>query len=102
VSVRLTESAERDIAHAFEWYEREREDFGYRFMARVDEAIESISENPKLYAPMIGEARRALVEQFPYAIWYRIKGDELLVIGCLHHKRHPSLAVTRTHKPEPT
>jgi toxin ParE1/3/4 len=71
VSVRLTESAERDIAHAFEWYEREREDLGYRFMARVDEAIESISENPKLYAPMIGEARRALVEQFPYAIWYR-------------------------------
>ena len=34
MKIRLTESSERDIAHAFEWYEREREDLGYRFMTR--------------------------------------------------------------------
>lgn len=62
VSVRLTASAERDIAHAFEWYKKEREDLGYRFMARVDEAIETISENPNMFAPTIGEARRVLVD----------------------------------------
>lgn len=101
MSVRLTESAERDIAHAFEWYEKEREDLGYRFMARVDEAIEAISGNPKLFAPMIGEARRILVEQFPYALWYKATGDDVLVIGCLHHKRDMKLAVSRANKPEP-
>jgi hypothetical protein len=46
VRTRLAASAERDIATAFEWSEREREDLGYRFMAQVDEAIELISEIP--------------------------------------------------------
>jgi plasmid stabilization system protein ParE len=72
VNVRLTASAERDIADAFAWYEHQREDLGYRFIARVDEAIESITENPKLYAELIGEARRVLVDQFPYGLWCKI------------------------------
>jgi toxin ParE1/3/4 len=95
VNVRLTASTERDIAQAFEWYERQREDLGYRFIARVDEAIESIGENPKLYAEMIGEARRIFVDQFPYALWYKIGRTGVLIIGCLHHKRDVALARSR-------
>ena len=101
MNIRLTGPAERDIARAFEWYEREREDLGYRFIARVDEAIESLAENPKMFAPVIGEARRVLIEQFPYAIYYKVKPDGVLVIGCLHHKRDMKLAVSRANKPEP-
>jgi toxin ParE1/3/4 len=95
VNVRLTASTERDLAQAFDWYERQRDDLGYRFIARVDEAVESISENPKLYAETIGEARRVFVEQFPYALWYKIGPAGVLVIGCLHHKRDTALATSR-------
>ena len=74
---------------------------GYRFVTRVDEAIETIAENPKMFAAVIGEARRVLVEQFPYAIDYKVKPDGVLAIGCLHHKRDTKVAVSRANKPEP-
>lgn len=99
---RLTESAERDIASAFEWYENQREDLGYRFLTRVDEAMELISDNARMFAPKIGMARRVMVEQFPDAIWFIERDIDVLVIGCLHHKRDMKLAVSRTNKPEPS
>jgi hypothetical protein len=45
-------------------------------MARENEAIEAISGNPKIFAPMIGEARCVLVEQFPYALCYKATGED--------------------------
>ncbi len=98
---RLTQKAERDIAEAFEYYEQKKLDLGYRFIARVEEAIEQIGTNPTLYAPIIGAARRVLVEQFPYALYYTIS-DDAIVIACLHGKRNPAIAVKRAlENPEP-
>jgi plasmid stabilization system protein ParE len=101
VTVRVTKQAESDIAQAFEWYEQQKPDLGYRFMARVDEAIEQISQNPKAFAPVIGAARHVLVDQFPYAIWYTVEEDAI-VIACLHSKRDQRLVNVRAAaKPEP-
>jgi hypothetical protein len=43
-----------------------------------------------------------LVEQFPYAIWFIERDIDLLVIGCLHHKRDMKLAVSRANQPAPS
>lgn len=94
VAVRLTERAVADLAQAFQWYEEQKPDLGYRFMARVDEALDRISENPTLFAPQIKDSRRVLVEQFPYAIWYKVSGDAV-VIACLNTHRSPNLAKAR-------
>jgi hypothetical protein len=54
-----------------------------------------------MFAPMIGSARRVLVDQFPYAIWFIERDFDMLVVGCLHHKRDTKLEVVRANKPEP-
>jgi plasmid stabilization system protein ParE len=95
VAVRVSKRAAEDIAQAFQWYENERPDLGYRFMARVDETLERIAENPALFAPKIKDVRRALVDQFPYAIWYRLV-DDVVVIACIHTHRSPRVATART------
>jgi toxin ParE1/3/4 len=94
VAVRLTERAVTDLAQAFQWYEEQKPDLGYRFMARIDEALDRISENPTLFAPQIKGSRRVLVEQFPYAIWYKVSRDAV-VIACLNTHRSPNLAKAR-------
>jgi toxin ParE1/3/4 len=96
VRVRLTKKAEQDVAEAFDYYEQQKPDLGYRFIARVDEAIEQISENPTLFAPVIGSARRVLVDQFTYVLFYTISEDAI-VIACLHGKRNPKLAIARAN-----
>jgi plasmid stabilization system protein ParE len=75
VAVRLTERAVADLAQAFQWYEEQKPDLGYRFMARVDEALDRISENPTLFAPQIKDSRRVLVEQFLVQSFGRRCGD---------------------------
>lgn len=101
LAVRLTELAVSDLAQAFQWYEEQKPDLGYRFMARVDEALDQIALNPALYAPVIGSAQRVLVEQFPYALYYTISEDAI-VIACLHGKRDAQLARSRARNPNPS
>lgn len=91
----LTSTAERDVASAAEWYEAKREGLGGEFLDRVEEAIDRIGMNPLAYRKVTGENRRCLVEQFPYALWFKIHGDAI-VVACLHSARNPSVAKERT------
>lgn len=99
--LRFTKAAEADLAAAFDWYEQKKPDLGYRFMARVEETLDLIASKPDLMAPRIGEARRVLVEQFPYAIWYVERPDGDLVIACIHGHRDVALVQSRLNEPEP-
>jgi plasmid stabilization system protein ParE len=90
----LTIPAQRDIEAAAEWYENQRDGLGLEFTDRVLEAIEAIERNPFGHAKVIGDARRALLNQFPYALWFKIE-TAAIVIACLHHKRDIRLARER-------
>jgi len=70
--VRLTKQARRDVAQAAKWYEAKREG----------------------YTKLHGENRRCNLDQFPYALWFKIV-DEIAVVGCLHGRRHTILAKER-------
>ena len=39
--------------------------------------------------PTKGETRRAVVRRFPYGIYFRVLGDEIIVTGVIHGRRHP-------------
>ena len=92
--VRLTRAAEADIEKVAAWYEGKRDGLGVQFVERVDQAIQKISETPLGYERIIREVRRVNVSRFPYALWYRVEGDAV-VIACLHAKRDPRLAKER-------
>jgi hypothetical protein len=56
--------------------------------------IEAIEGNSFAYAPVLRDARRTILRQFPYALWFKIENDAI-VIACLHHKRDIALAHER-------
>ena len=70
---------------------RGKRGLGLEFVGRVEEAIQIIAENPTLYARLIEDARRVLVKQFPFALWYVVADNGSVVIGCLHGKRDSSV-----------
>jgi len=53
-----------------------------------------IALNPTGYRKVFGENRRCTLEQFPYALWFKVEND-VIVVGCLHAKRDPKLAKER-------
>lgn len=81
--------AESELLDARHWYEERRPGLGRAFATAVDKAVAGIVDNPLAYPRVHGETRRALVLRFPYAIYFRVLPDELVVLAVMHGHRLP-------------
>lgn len=88
-SALFTASAEADLAEAFGWYEAQRPGLGLAFRHAVDVAVAAAETNPEAYAILHRHTRRVLLPKFPYALYYRVVENNIVVVGCIHAKRHP-------------
>jgi toxin ParE1/3/4 len=87
--VLLTSLAEADVEEAFRWYETQRPGLGLAFRHAVDIAVAAVESNPEAYTVVHRQTRRVLLPKFPYALYYRILTEDVVVIGCIHARRHP-------------
>jgi plasmid stabilization system protein ParE len=61
---------------------------GERFVVAVDDRLRQIAERPELHANVHGRDRRALVDRFPYAIYYHVEDERIVVHAIIHTSRH--------------
>jgi plasmid stabilization system protein ParE len=83
--------AERDLEKAAKWYERQTQGLGARFLDSVDEVFRAIAGNPLQFSKASATARQALVRVFPYTVFFRLDGETVYVLACLHQRRKPSV-----------
>ncbi len=74
---------------AIEYYARIDDKLGERFVTVVEDAIEQMSRTPERFRQFDGDMRKVRVEDFPYAIIYRIEDRELRIIAVMHLHRRP-------------
>jgi len=94
--VYIRPDAEKDIETAATWYEMQREGLGKAFLDEVLHAFETISDNPQMYVVVHRHTHRALIHRFPFAVYYRIEEDSLVVVAVMHGSRHPKQWQNRT------
>ena len=82
-------AAATDLEEAFLWYEGQRVGLGGEFLDAVTQVFESVLETPRRYQVVHRDSRRAHVRRFPYSVFYRIVGEDLLVLACFHGSRNP-------------
>ncbi len=82
-------AAAADIDEAFLWYERQQAGLGEEFLAEVQAALEKVVARPARYPVVHRETRRVLVHRFPYGIFYRVYGERVVVVACMHGRRDP-------------
>jgi plasmid stabilization system protein ParE len=82
-------AAAADIDDAFLWYERQRAGLGEEFLAAVQATLDRITAHPTMYAVIHRDTRRALLERFPYGIFYRVYDDVIVAVACMHGRRDP-------------
>jgi len=83
-------AAAADIEDAYQWYEAQRPGLGEEFLAALRLARDRVLEHPEAFPVLHRETRRALIPQrFPYGLFYRIYGDTIVVVACMHAKRDP-------------
>jgi plasmid stabilization system protein ParE len=81
--------AETELLDARAWYEGERVGLGAIFAAAVETTVTPILQNPLAFPRVKGDTRRALVRQFPYAVYFRPIDDEVIVLAVMHGRRNP-------------
>jgi len=81
--------AQREIQEAFDWYEERGEGLGAEFLRAADACLSGVKRNPDGYQIVYGEVHRALLRKFPYALFYLIREDTIVILACFHIKRRP-------------
>lgn len=87
--VRFHPQAEAEMIEAAVYYESRQENLGKRFLASVQDAINSIMINPLLYPVVDLDVRRCLTRVFPFGVLFRLSDDQIVVVAVMHLSRHP-------------
>ena len=87
---------EAELTEALLYYGWQSASAGERLLAEIQSALERIAAMPRMYQlhPEFG-ARRALLPEFPYSIWFRETNGEVLFLALSHHSRRPGYWLER-------
>jgi plasmid stabilization system protein ParE len=83
--------AKADIRAAARWYESQRVGLGRAFVQEIDALLDRVRLNPMQYQLVHLGVRRAIPRRFPYGVFYRIDGADILVFAVVDLHRDPSI-----------
>jgi len=91
----VRKAAEADMHEAMQWYEQQSQGLGSEYLRAVESCISAISRHPQQYPVVYNNLRRSLLRKFPFGIFYLVLSQSVIIVACLHGKRHPATFKTR-------
>ena len=98
-SIKVGVLAQRQMNHAFAWYQDTAPEEMGRLFEAIEEAKRRISDNPLLFKEMQNGLRRIALQVFPYHIWYVIDEKHIIVVAFTHFRQNTSYLVDSSEKP---
>ena len=87
--------ADEEFNESAAWYEGQRQGLGLEFIDRVQALLDKILEDPLRYPIVLHDIRECIVSKFPFAIYYRVKKDRIVVLSVIHCSRDPAIWQSR-------
>src|SRR5213592_3798708 len=81
--------AQADLDDAATWYESQQSGLGSRFLDAVDHVLNRVRETPLQFPSVSAGVRRALLQTFPYAVYFRDTEQGVVILAVLHLHRDP-------------
>ncbi len=94
-TLRFLPEVEEDVISGYEWYERKSSGLGEDFIRMFYVYASEISRSPLLYPKIYNKFHRRLLRRFPYAIYFTIENDQVIVFGLFHCARDPRTIKTK-------
>ncbi len=88
--VRLRPEADRDVAAAASWYEQQRPGLGQEFLDEFVATSDRLSKSPLVYPTVYRKTCRALLNRFPFGVFFRIVGTDVVIVAVMHGSRSPN------------
>ena len=83
--------AERDLEKAEDWYNEQQSGLGSEFRGAISDLFVRLTDNPRIYPRVHGDAHRAVLRRFPYLVYFLIEGFHVVVLAVLDSRRNPSV-----------
>jgi len=94
-NLRFLPEVEDDVIAGYVWYEGKSPGLGEEFLRMFYACASELPRNPLLYPKVHKEFRCRLLRRFPYAIYFTIKDDQIIVFGLFHCARDPRTIRTK-------
>jgi plasmid stabilization system protein ParE len=94
-ALRFLSPAETEMVAAARYYEAQSRNLGRRFLRHLQETVDSIVAFPYAGTAVRGDIRRRLVRQFPFAVFYSVAPEEILIIAVMDLRRDPEYWMNR-------
>ena len=88
--LRVRPEARADIFDAARWYEDREAGLGIAFVGEIDAIFRRIEHGPERFRTAHKHLRLALSRRFPYAIYFGLETDGVVILGVLHQRRDRS------------
>jgi plasmid stabilization system protein ParE len=94
VRLQVLDQAAADLLSGYAFYERQFTGVGSYFLETLFSDIESLRLYGGLHRKVFGY-HRLLSRRFPYAIYYKVDGDQVSIWRVLDCRRNPSWILTQ-------
>ena len=89
-NVTIRPKAKADLRRAHDWYEERCAGLGDEFLADHAEALLRLENDPERFQLYYRSFRRVLTHRFPYKIFFRSVGRDIIIFRILHGAQdHP-------------
>ena len=89
-SVVFRRIAKREFDDVISWYQDRREGLGREFSVAIEQQLGRIALSPNQFACVRGDVRRAVLQRFPYSIYFIVEDDRIVVLAIFHARRDPN------------
>ncbi len=97
MKVRVSDDAERDLAHGISFYDRHGVEVGNHFRDSILADLQALSVLGGVHAKRFGYHCMS-AKRFPYAIYYMTDDTTVSVVGILDERRDPAWIQQRLNR----
>ena len=90
MKIRILASASRDLIDGYRFYERQAKGIGAYFLDSLYSDIDSLIISAGMHSVHYGKYHRLLSKRFPFAVYYRMEEQTVLVYAVLDCRRRPA------------
>jgi len=87
----VEDDAQAEFDEAFDWYDVRNTAKALQFAEAVLAVFTSIGAQPRAHAVVHKDVRKALVQGFPYCVYYFEEPQQVVVISVFHTSRDPAI-----------
>jgi toxin ParE1/3/4 len=89
----FTPLAAEDYLEGIRWYKEQQDELDVRFDEAINATLDHISNYPSAYALRKKSIRAAVVQAFPYVIFFKleVQRKRVVILAILHQARDPKV-----------